>query len=97
MPAYPKPKRVVNKRLIRTWPRERCEICRARVSPQAHHIISVGSGGPDHKFNLITLCFYCHEKAHRGVLTREYLFRRVGYRERVSLSHVVDVVMNLKV
>lgn len=95
--AVPKIRRLENKKLIREWPRDLCEICRGRFMLQAHHIISVGSGGPDHKFNLITLCLYCHDKAHRAILTKETLFRKVAFRERVLLSVVVDVVMDLKV
>ena len=45
-----------------------CQSCgkylnRNEVNP--HHIIRVGSGGPDTKNNLSCLCTFCHNEAHR--------------------------------
>jgi 5-methylcytosine-specific restriction endonuclease McrA len=55
------------------WP---CENC-SQTGNQVHHLIPRGMGGSkerDYIENLIGLCFDCHEKAERKILTREYLY-----------------------
>lgn len=34
----------------------------------AHHVRTVGSGGDDSEYNLISLCKGCHNKVHSGSL-----------------------------
>lgn len=35
---------------------------------QLHHVIYRSQGGGHHPSNLVTLCFICHERVHRGDL-----------------------------
>lgn len=52
-----------------------CVVC-GSTSVDIHHISPKGMGGrvgKDVIDNLIALCRLCHEKAHSGVLTKEYL------------------------
>jgi len=44
----------------------RCLNCGAVIGLDPHHIKSRGSGGTDDEENLITLCMWCHDQAHRG-------------------------------
>ena len=95
--AVPKKLRVSNPKLIKEMRSSTCEACKRDTSCQLHHIISVGSGGPDHRYNLISLCQWnCHIKAHNGVLSRKYLFSLVALREGLHYEIVIDTVMQLK-
>jgi len=38
-----------------------CEACRQEPSTEAAHIVSKGSGGPAEDWNLLALCYGCHE------------------------------------
>jgi len=53
-----------------------------------HHVISVGAGGPDHRFNLIQLTAEEHVMAHKGLIKREQLFAIIAEREGVSAEFV---------
>jgi hypothetical protein len=47
-----------------------CLVC-CTISTQRcfHHVKSRGSGGSDESYNLMPLCFKCHEKIHRSPLS----------------------------
>lgn len=63
-----KPKRVVNKKLIKDFQGRPCVVC--GKPGNAHHIKSKGSSGNDTKNNLICLCFTHHREVHdTGKLT----------------------------
>jgi len=95
--AVPKKMRISNPKLIKEMRSGSCEICKRETDCQLHHIMSVGSGGPDHRYNLISLCKWnCHIKAHNGVLSRKYLFAQVALREGVNHEIVIDTVLELK-
>jgi hypothetical protein len=95
--AVPKLKRLKDPKLIKKMRSDRCEICRDRVECEVHHIISVGSGGPDHRYNLIALCKWkCHIKAHNWRLPKEFLFGKVSLREGVVYDVVAETVRRLK-
>lgn len=49
-----------------------CTVCRL-PAVDLHHIQYKSQGGGDEVNNIVSLCRTCHEKAHKGVLTREYL------------------------
>lgn len=44
-----------------------CQICGSNNNVSAHHIKFRSERGDDSLGNLITLCFYCHRKAHDGI------------------------------
>ena len=80
--AVPKKQGLEAPKLIKEMRSDRCEICRERAACGVHHIISVGSGGPDHPYNLIALCKWkCHIKARSGGLSKAFLFGKVALRE----------------
>jgi hypothetical protein len=96
-PAVPKNVRLSNTKLIKEMRSSVCEVCEQETVCDLHHIMSVGSGGPDHKFNLISLCKWnCHIKAHNGILSRKLLFSKVAVREGLLYENVIATVMDLK-
>jgi hypothetical protein len=69
-----KNKRIENKKAIQECKKiGYCRIC-GKPGNDPHHIITVGSGGPDHEYNLICLCRACHRRVHDGIIKRDYLF-----------------------
>lgn len=42
----------------------RCALCDCTQGIQIHHIIPRGCGGNSTKYNLITLCMWCHSHVH---------------------------------
>ncbi|HHV39722.1 MAG TPA: HNH endonuclease [Tepidimicrobium sp.] len=93
----PKPKRLRNKKAIEAVRKPYCELCGRRdMGLHVHHIITKGSGGPDHRCNLITLCAECHTKAHVGCLSQDRLWQVVGQREDVKPSAVTKTAQRLK-
>jgi len=44
----------------------RCQSCGSRSNLEVHHKEFRGQGGDDNEENLITLCFACHSRLHRG-------------------------------
>jgi 5-methylcytosine-specific restriction endonuclease McrA len=42
----------------------RCKVCRVRENLHTHHIIFRSHGGSDASWNLLTVCFDCHEAIH---------------------------------
>ncbi|HHV39694.1 MAG TPA: HNH endonuclease [Tepidimicrobium sp.] len=61
-----------------------------------HHIITKGCGGPDHRYNLITLCAECHTRTHAGRISQDCLWRIVGRREGVEASTVETTIRMFK-
>ncbi len=57
-----------------------CEVCENARANDVHHIIPRSKFGKKRKSeqddvsNLIALCRKCHDKAHDGTLSKEYLF-----------------------
>jgi len=81
-----KPKRIVDKKLIKNMTGGYCEYCGRQAYGQPHHIKTVGSGGPDIRENLIQLSCSncCHDKAHRGLIPKNVLFSIVAQREGIT-------------
>ena len=69
----PKPKRRPKKRHnTKQYAKEYCEYCDSTNILDVHHVQSKGMGGSSnpaihHPDNLITLCRYCHDAAHRKI------------------------------
>ena len=69
----PKPKRRPKKRHnTKQYAKECCEYCGSTNILDVHHVRSKGMGGSSnpaihHPDNLITLCRYCHDAAHRKI------------------------------
>jgi len=57
-------KRTKNRKLLNSYQGKPCVVCFHTIDTTAHHIKSVGAGGPDKEFNLIPLCFAHHRLAH---------------------------------
>ncbi len=75
-----------------------CEVCGGRAYGGVHHVISKGSGGPDHVYNGIQLCQSCHIfEAHGGHLSKRFLFAIIAKREGVERKEVEETVWGLKV
>ena len=97
----PKKIRLVDPAAIKAVRSDTCTKCGKPAEGGPHHIIKVGIGGPDHRYNLIQLCHWdCHTVAHDLnpplELKTDYLFSLVAKREGVSIEEVVDTVMELK-
>ena len=74
---FPKKPRIKNKNALKDYAEKhfRCEVCGTYQNLDApHHIIYKSQLGDDHEDNLITLCRSCHNKAHKKILTEDYLF-----------------------
>jgi 5-methylcytosine-specific restriction endonuclease McrA len=81
----PTPKRTKDKALLKSIRKPYCEFCRYVVPGlEVHHIISKGSGGPDARENLITLCRLCHLRAHAGEIDKAALWAIVARREGIT-------------
>lgn len=78
----PKPKRIVNKKLLKEMRLPYCELCGNSFNTEVHHIVSRAAGGDDVRENLVCLCFRCHTIAHYGGITKERLREIVARRER---------------
>ena len=59
-----KPKRKEDRKLLDEFKNNPCCVCGSSPSDPAH-IKTVGSGGPDESFNLISLCRICHGTQHK--------------------------------
>ena len=69
----PKVKRIVDAKAIervRVYAHGICEYCGCACIVHVHHIKSKGSGGHDIEENLIALCTFCHDKAHKVRITK---------------------------
>jgi len=88
MQSLEKPHRVVDKKLIKQMTGGTCEYCYSPAYGQSHHIKTVGSGGPDIPENLIQLSCAnaCHDKAHRGLISKDVLFSIVAKRENITVD-----------
>ncbi len=60
-----KPKRVVNKKLLKMIAEAPCTVC-LKYPSDPHHITSVGAGGGDVVENVMPLCRTHHDEWHRG-------------------------------
>lgn len=60
----PKPKRIVDKALLKQIKSQPCLACRSTFMVDPAHIRSVGSGGPDTDWNVIPLSRDCHTTQH---------------------------------
>ena len=78
----PKPKRIKNEKAIAQARKEWCEVCGKPGVVHVHHIRPIGFSqtGNDVRENLISLCVTCHDKAHRALISKEYLREIVGRR-----------------
>ena len=85
---FPKHKRIKDNKVIQECRLEYCEYCGSPAYGEPHHIVTRGSGGADIKENLIQLSCNnsCHDKAHRGLITKDVLFSIVSRREGISVD-----------
>jgi 5-methylcytosine-specific restriction endonuclease McrA len=74
-----KPSRLVSAAAIEAARLPWCECCIDYAGPfQVHHVRSRGAGGHDEAGNLVNLCFRCHDRVHRGLVTLDQLWELVG-------------------
>lgn len=89
----PKPKRIKDRKAIERVRKPYCELCgRHDLGIHVHHIIPKGRGGPDHRYNLISLCAACHTKAHAGGIPQDDLWVVIGRRTGMEPSAVQEAV-----
>ena len=65
-----------------------CEACRIQQTAEAAHIVSAKTGGPAEPWNLLALCFACHEGTfhQKGWLTFCDIFPHL--REKIVLARI---------
>jgi len=61
-----KPKVFKSPKNIAATRKRMCLICGNRTQVQCHHIISVGAGGGDNEWNLMSLCVTHHAEWHHN-------------------------------
>lgn len=66
---YPKKTRHKNPDLLKSYHEKYCLVTN-RKGAEAHHIITVKSGGPDAEWNLMPLCRSAHTEVHKIGLTK---------------------------
>jgi len=80
--------RIVNKKVLKDI-RDlgECDVCHGQGG-DAHHVISRGAGGPDHRYNLLNVCRRCHNKIHSPFTfwTKDKQFELVSYREGKEIT-----------
>lgn len=93
-----KPKRLRSKNVIENP--GYCELCglpEQRTGLEKHHVISRGSGGPDHPCNMLYLCAAaCHPTAHAGRIAKVDMFAVIAEREGMSIDDVINTAYRLK-
>ena len=94
----PKIKRLVDPAAYEAARKELCEhpICHNRTTGGPHHVITRASGGPDHPYNLISLCVVCHTKAHDGNIPRSLQFAIVARREGVEAEELISTINRIR-
>lgn len=84
---FPKISRLESQANLDLMRRYACHVC--GVTPvDVHHIKTVGSGGGDELYNLISLCRVCHTKVHQmGTKTffKKYRDAIIWFRQRKKL------------
>lgn len=62
-----------------------CEVCLEHGPRCGHHVSSKGAGGHDSIDNLCRVCPACHDKIHRGLISRERLRAIIVERDRTGI------------
>lgn len=62
---FPKPKRIVDKKVLAAVRKRPCCACGKRGEIHAHHIKTRGAGGGDTFDNLLPLCLKHHNEIHK--------------------------------
>lgn len=93
----PKVKRLTDSKTVQACRKEWCEVCGQRSYGEPHHIITRGAGGPDHRYNLIQLCWVCHYgKVPAAELPKEILFGFVAKREGVTVAIIEETLNRIR-
>ena len=61
-----------------------------------HHVITVGAGGPDHRYNLIQTTGIEHVECHAGKYSKDYLFAIIAKREGKTVEFIKDAVNRMR-
>lgn len=56
-----------NRKICVELSEDRCQACGSKIGVAAHHIKFKSDRIDDSLWNLISLCFHCHRKAHDGI------------------------------
>ena len=93
-----KVKRLVDKEVYAASRKEWCEIptCSNLTAGGSHHVIPRSCSGPDHPYNLISLCVVCHTKAHDGNIPRSLQFAIVARREGVEAEELISTINRIR-
>lgn len=96
--SVPKPRRLLDPGAVQAAKKPWCEVCGSPSRGiEPHHILTRGAGGPDHKYNLIQLCWECHYgRVPAGQLPPHYLFEIVARREGKTVEEIEEMVYRLR-
>jgi hypothetical protein len=61
-----------------------------------HHVITVGSGGPDHPYNMIQTTGNEHIDCHSGKYSKDYLFGIIAEREGVTVEFIKSEINRMR-
>lgn len=88
--------KVIDLDLLERFRGRACEICGALGRNHPHHLTSRGVCRLDVKFNLVTLCWVCHRKAHDGNIPRQQLVELVADRTGITADELMEKIWELR-
>jgi hypothetical protein len=90
-----KPKRIVNKELLKYIREELfCIVCGDRF-PDPHHVTSKGAGGPDISTNLMPLCGPGHHTEIHKIGIRAFAIKYPSVRHWLELAKRDDILSRI--
>ena len=93
----PKVKRIKDPKAIEAVRKPYSEISgKPTYGAAPHHVITVGSGGPDHPFNLIQTTGNEHVDCHSGKYSKDYLFGIIAEREGLTVEYIKHEVNRMR-
>lgn len=61
-----------------------------------HHVITVGAGGPDHRYNLIQTTGIEHVDCHAGKYSKKFLFTIIAKREGKTVEFIMAEINRMR-
>lgn len=89
----PKPKRIVDRNLIKNIRNKPCLIC-GKLPVDVHHMTTRGSGGGDIESNLAHLCRKHHQELHQYGL-KKFSWKYPRIKEWLTLHKRLDLLNNI--
>lgn len=91
--------KVIDEKLLGEFRGWLCEWCGLREWSVPHHLWARGMGGGgrlDVRINLISLCAFCHNDVHAGLIQRCDLLAVVAARERTTQGRIEAEIYRLR-